>query len=60
MVSGTVQEVVNKKTNRVIIKWDTERLVEHDVIVTDHKLVLSNWNPEKVKKCGWREYLTKK
>ena len=31
--------MVNEKTKRVIIKWDTERLGEHDVIVTDHKLV---------------------
>ena len=44
---GTVQEVVNEKTNRVIIKWDTECLDEHYVGVTDQKLVISNWNPKK-------------
>ena len=57
---GTVQEVVNENTNRVIIKCDAECLVDHDMIVTDHKLFLSNWNPKKVKKGEWRGYLTKK
>ena len=56
---GTAQEEVNEKTNRVSIKWDAECLGEHDVRLTDKKLVLSNWNPKKVKKGGWREYLTK-
>ena len=57
---GTVQEVVNEKTNRAKIKWDAECLGDHDVKMTDEKLVLSNCNPEKVKKGGWQEYLTKK
>ena len=56
---GTVQEVVNEKTNCVRIKWDVECLGEHDVRVTNQKLVLSNWNPKIVNKVGWREYLTK-
>ena len=56
----TVQEVVNEKKNHVIIKWGAECLVEHGVRVTDQKLALGNWNPKKVKKGGWRDYLTKK
>ena len=56
---GPVQEIVNEKTNHVRIKWDAECLGEHDVILTDHKLVLSNWNPKKLKKGGCREYLIK-
>ena len=39
---GTVQEVVNENTNRVRIKWDAEYLGEDNVLVTDHKLVISN------------------
>ena len=42
---GTVQEAVNEKTNHARIKWDAEYLGEHDVRVTDQKLVISNWNP---------------
>ena len=57
---GTVQGVVNEKTNCVRINWNAESLGEHDMKMTDQKLVLSNWNPKKVKKGGWREYLTKK
>ena len=38
---GTVQEVVNEKKKRAIMKWDTECLGEHDVRVTDQKLVIS-------------------
>ena len=57
---GTVQALVNEKKNHVIINWDAEFLGEHDVRVTDQKLVLSNWNPKKVKKGGCQEYLTKK
>ena len=56
---GIIQQVVNEKTNRVRIKWDEECLGEDDVRVSDHKLVLGNWNPKTVKKGGWREYLTK-
>ena len=41
---GTVQEVVNENTNRVRINWDAEYLGEDNVLVTDHKLVISNWN----------------
>ena len=41
------------------IKYDVECLGAHDLRGTDQKLVLSNWNPEKVEKGGWREYLTK-
>ena len=44
---GKVQEVVNEKKNRVRIKWYAECLGEHDVRVTDQKLVRSNWNPKK-------------
>ena len=57
---GTVLEVVNESKNHVRIKWDSECLGEHDLRGTDQKLVLNNWNPKKVKKGGWREYLTKK
>ena len=45
--NGTVQELVNEKTNRVRIKWDEECLGEHTVRETDKKLVISNWNPKK-------------
>ena len=57
---GTVQEEINEKTNLVRIKWYAKCLGEHDVRVTYHKLVPRNWNQEKVKKGGWREYLPKK
>ena len=57
---GTVQEIVNEKTNRMRKNWDAEILGENDVKITNQKLVLRNWNPKKVKKGGWREYLTKK
>ena len=39
---GTVQEVVNEKTNHMRMKWEAEYLGEHDVKMTDQKLVLSN------------------
>ena len=45
--SGMVQELVNENTNHMIIKWDAEFFGEHDVRVTDQKLVHRNWNPNK-------------
>ena len=44
---GMVQEVVNKKINRVRIKWNSECLDEHYVRVPYQKLVFRNWNPKK-------------
>ena len=57
---GKVQEVVNEKTNHMIINCDSECSGENYVRMTGLKLVLINWNPKKVKKGGWREYLNKK
>ena len=43
---GTIEKILNAKTNRIRIKWDEECMGENDARVTIHKLVPGNWNPK--------------
>ena len=44
---GTVRKVMNEKTNCVRIEWDRDCLGEQNVNISDHKLVVGNWNPKR-------------
>ena len=41
----------------VKIEWDESTLAESDVQFSVHKLMPGNWNPKKIRKGGWREYI---
>ena len=55
---GTVLSLVNEKKKTYKIKWNESTLAENDVRVSVHKLTRYHWNPKKIRKGGWREYLT--
>ena len=38
-------------------EWDESTLAESDVQFSVHKLMPGNWNPKKIRKGGWREYI---
>ena len=54
---GTVVELMNEKYHTAKIEWDKDCIGTRDAKVSTHKLVPSNWNPQKAKKGGWRRYL---
>ena len=55
---GTIEKILNVKTNRIRVRWDEDCMGDNDARVTTHKLVVGNWNPKQLKKGGWREYIT--
>ena len=55
---GTIEKILNVKTNRIRVRCDEDCMGDNDARVTTHKLVVGNWNPKKLKKGGWREYIT--
>ena len=55
---GTVKEIMNKNTNRVLIEWNDECLGRLDRKETIQKLLMTKWNPKQNTNEGaWREYL---
>ena len=56
---GTIDEVVNENKFLARIKWHAETLAENDVRVTVQQLTPFHWNPKKIRKNAWREYITK-
>ena len=56
---GTIDEIVNKNQCLARIKWHAETLAKNDVRVTVQQLTPFHWNPKKIRKNEWREYITK-
>ncbi len=55
---GTVISIMSEKNRAVKIEWDKECLNDNDDPTSNHKLLLSKWNPKSGKPGAWREYLT--
>ena len=55
---GTVERVIDEDKNSVMIEWDTETLAANDVRRSAHRLLPFHWNPKKIRKNAWREYIT--
>ena len=57
----TVEKVVNEKKCLAKIKWHAETLAENDVKVSVQQLTPSPFcfNPKKLRKNTWREYITR-
>ena len=56
---GKVTDVVNEKTRRVEIEWDSECIAEGECSTSTNVLFIRKWNPKKVSAGAWREYLEK-
>ena len=56
---GEVAGVLNAKTRRVKIKWDSDCVAEGDASMSTHVLFLRKWNPKNVSAGAWRQYLVK-
>ncbi len=54
---GTVEKVVNEKKCLAKIKWHAETLAENDVSVSVQQLTPFHFNPKKLRKNAWREYI---
>ena len=54
---GKVIKVMNETKFNVKIEWDESTLAESDVQFSVHKMMPGNWNPKKIIKGGWREYI---
>ena len=55
---GTVERVIDEDKNSVMIEWDHETLAANDVRRSAHRLLSFHWNPKKIRKNAWREYIT--
>ena len=55
---GIVDRVIDKEKFSVLIAWDPETLAANDVKKSAHRLLPFHWNPKKIRKNAWREYLT--
>ena len=49
---------MNKDKFSASIKWDRDTLAKGDVKKSMHRLLQGHWNPRKMRKGGWREYIT--
>ena len=49
---------MNKDKFSSSIKWDRDTLAKGDVEKSMHRLLPGHWNPRKIRKGRWREYLT--
>ena len=56
---GTIESMVNKKKRSFKIKWNEDTLAETDARVSTHMLTEFHWNPKKIRKNAWREYIDK-
>lgn len=54
---GTVEKVVNEKKCLAKINWHAETLAENDVSVSVQQLTPFRYNPKKLRKNAWREYI---
>ncbi len=54
---GTVERVIDEDKNSVMIEWDPETLAANDVRRSAHRLLPFHWNPKKIRKNAWREYI---
>ena len=54
---GNIIKVMNETKYSVKIEWDESTLAGSDVQFSVHKLMSGNWNPKKIRKGGWREYI---
>ena len=52
-----VIKIMNETKFSVKIEWDESTLAESDVQFSVHKMMPGNWNPKKIRKGGWREYI---
>ena len=57
---GKIINVTNETKFSVKIEWDERTLAESDVQFSVHKLMPGNWNPKKIRKGVWREYIAQK
>ena len=58
---GVVKEVINDKSNRVLIEWDDDCLGRLDKKETYQRLLVTKWNPKQnTDKGAWQEYLKDK
>ena len=54
---GKMIKVIHDKKFGIKIEWDEITLAESDVQFIVQKLVPGNWNPKKIIKGGWRDYI---
>ena len=54
---GNIIKVTNETKFSVKIKWDERTLAKSDVQFSVHKLMMGNWNPEKIRKGECRVYI---
>ena len=52
---GRIIKFINEKIFSVKIEWDERTLAKSDVQFSVHKLMPGHWNPEKIRKGGWRK-----
>ena len=50
-------KVMNETKFSVKIEWDEITLAKSDVQFSAHKLMPGDWNPKKIRKGRWRQYI---
>jgi hypothetical protein len=40
-----------------MIRWNAEKVVEGDLLVSKHTLTKRGWNPKNAKENAWRAYI---
>ena len=54
---GKIIKVMNETKSSGKNEWDESTLAESDVKFSVHKLIPGNWDPEKIRKGEWRDYI---